>query len=185
MSWQACIENAQVSDRQLSGRFWNNASGLHWMHSQFHAKIGSYQGPWPADFPFMPASTLLTMGDMMDVATSPNDPLFAFHHANADRMNMHWQHRISQADPGIVEQMFGFPANYSTWIRSWSHPQIRPDQIWKSAKEGCLLDDVISSKFPFDLGLFGGSSGTTLTHRELLSKTLPTNAQYTYDTLMP
>ena len=36
-------------------------------------------------------STLLTMGDMMDVATSPNDPIFSFHHANVDRMNMQWQ----------------------------------------------------------------------------------------------
>ena len=79
MTWQACVENAQVHltltltltliltltltrtlidnaqvhQREMSGQFWNNASGLHWMHSQFHAKIGSYTGPWPANFPFM------------------------------------------------------------------------------------------------------------------------------------
>ena len=82
-------------------------------------------------------------GDMMDVATSPNDPLFVFHHSNVDRMNLAWvanlkeasaqqqqqqqQHHPAEGEQAEQEQQpvewdedeedyYGFPANYSRWL---------------------------------------------------------------------
>jgi hypothetical protein len=52
------------------------------------------------------------MGDMMNVATSPNDPIFAFHHANVDRMNMHCQRAVDAVLPHSSDDdvLWGYPA---------------------------------------------------------------------------
>jgi len=160
MMWQACVENARVHLRQRGDSFWNYESGLHWLHSQIHAKIGSFMGKLPDEFPFVPSNATMFLGDMMDVATSPNDPLFIFHHANVDRMNLDWLHNMEKIESEKLRTIqhknrskFGFPANYSAWLDStkgvsfWEDVQAK--DIWKSAVDGCQLYDVISSNFPF------------------------------------
>jgi hypothetical protein len=119
MDWQNCIEDARVHNRtDNTESFWNFASGLNWMHSQFHLKIGSWQGDLPS-FPIPPGLNI-TMGDMMDVSTSPNDPLFAFHHTNLDRMNMHWQRAIDDVQPRSSEDdvLWNYPQSFEEWNNS-------------------------------------------------------------------
>merc|ERR1712113_268240 len=133
MEWQDCIENARVRDRESNASaFWNHASGLHWMHSQFHAKIGSFHGYWPDNFPFMSPKLNLTMGDMMGVATSPNDPLFPFHHANVDRLNMAWQQDAVPRYPDLPARNWGYPVNATVWhaVAESTPPELVAAQVW-------------------------------------------------------
>lgn len=187
MAWQACLENAVVSGRaRHPGMFWNNKSGLHWMHSQMHTRIGSYLPPWPQDFPFMDKSTKMWMGDMMDVATSPNDVLFAFHHANADRINVAWQEATeSKFDEATVQSwLWGYPTDHESWRQNWTERDL-PEFVWSSAVDGCLLDDVISSSFPFESLGNMHPKGKVFTHRDLLEQTTPAKLTYAYDSSTP
>ena len=52
------------------------------MHGGVHTWVGGY---WQLD------SGNFAIGDMGDVATSPNDPLFFSHHANLDRIYYLWR----------------------------------------------------------------------------------------------
>lgn len=59
------------------------------LHSGVHVWVG---GSWvvnSAQWVGKPA-----MGDLLDMHTSPNDPLFFSHHANIDRMYYLWRQRI-------------------------------------------------------------------------------------------
>jgi hypothetical protein len=49
-------------------------------------------------------------GDFEDTVTSPNDPLFMFHHANLDRNNRWWMHTAA-AKSAIY---YGYPARESS-----------------------------------------------------------------------
>jgi hypothetical protein len=72
-----------------------------------------------------------TYGDFADVWTSPNDPIFFFHHANVDRHFMTWQ-ALKKAEP--ANEFGGYP---------------RASLPCK----GHGLDDVIASENPFMSGL--------------------------------
>jgi len=96
-------------------------------------------------------------GDFADVWTSPNDPIFFFHHANIDRHFMQWQtlHKAEQAN-----DFAGFPRT--------SLPC-----------KGHGLADIIASSNPFMSGLLRGN-GTVgeefpLTNFDVLNATTGPN----------
>ena len=47
----------------------------------------------------LPPRFKISAGDFADAATSPNDPVFFFHHANLDRLLTAWQLRHARVDP--------------------------------------------------------------------------------------
>eukprot|EP00122_Pirum_gemmata_P010184 Pgem_evm1s9416 len=50
-------------------------------------------------------------GDMTDVSTSINDPIFPVHHANLDRNNIRWQKRSSDKNITLLQNdvLWEFP----------------------------------------------------------------------------
>ena len=121
-------------------------------------------------------------GDMMDVATSPNDPLFVFHHSNVDRMNLAWvanlkeasaqqqqqQHQLAEEEQQPVEQQpeerdedeedyYGFPANYSRWLSAAEadpfYADLAPASLWRSSKAGCGASQLVTPLFSRDSSL--------------------------------
>ena len=109
-------------------------------------------------------------GDFEDPVTSPNDPLFFFHHANVDR-SMRWWMLKNAAKRGTF---YGFPAADAEGIR---------ENAGKSYYGQNLLD-VMSSTWGFtaaDLGFSGASSGFQ-TNADLLCHNGPSTSSYTYDT---
>jgi hypothetical protein len=114
-----------------------------------------------ADKAFLP---IPTYGDFADVWTSPNDPIFFFHHANVDRHFMTWQ---LQQNATQGNDFAGFP---STSIPCYGHG----------------LHDVMSSNNPFMSGLVNsiGQNGQEypLTVFDVLNTTA-NGMIYTYDTI--
>lgn len=140
-------------------------------------------------------------GDLEDVATSPNDPIFWFYHADIDRSNMQWQLATNELESVFWEfptsptedepveeySEFSGPFSFFAFLSCGSDPirfnQYAPFQTaWYS---GTLLDDEISSGFPFLSGLFANppANGVGYTNREVLTYTTPDTTPYTYDTL--
>lgn len=54
------------------------------LHSQPHVRMG-------------------TGGDLEDVTTSPNDPIFISHHNNVDRNNFHWMHSATYSGIDVYD----------------------------------------------------------------------------------
>ncbi|CAE7266133.1 griF, partial [Symbiodinium sp. CCMP2592] len=100
-----------------------------------------------------------TYGDFADAWTSPNDPIFFFHHANVDRHLMTWQQRHLEKAPH-----FGF---------------LQPSLPCK----GHGLKDIIGAAHPFDGALLGLEDGRLLTNEEVLAADGIHSGPYTYDTL--
>ena len=108
-------------------------------------------------------------GDFWDGATSPNDPVFWFHHPNVDRLFMEWQLRWGRGARAAL------PLPHSGFPEAGFCP-------------GHNRGDVISATDPFLASLVGasGAAGAVpLTHAALLEATIPLgSAPYTYDTLI-
>ena len=104
-----------------------------------------------------------TFGDFLDLATSPNDPLFIFHHANLDRYVMEWQLYHYDDAP-----YYGYPeTGYLDLLR---------------------LDDTIAPDYPFEylfyddmVDLLGNGPYTT---RDIWDGTTFVDAVYVYDTVL-
>jgi len=106
-------------------------------------------------------------GDGYDTASSPNDPLFVFHHANVDRLLAEWQLRV-QYSPHAPLPFSGWPT--------------------EGMCQGHNLHDVISERDPYFgslLGWTGEAVHKRLTVADLLEATAPgMNSFYTYDSLV-
>merc|ERR1711997_176780 len=104
-----------------------------------------------------------THGDLLDQSTSPNDPLFMFHHANLDRYLMEWQLQNYADGP-----YFGYPeSGYS---------------------DLCRLDDIVAPDFPFE-HLFRDEMADVLgagpyTARDIWDGTTFVDAPYVYDSVL-
>lgn len=105
-----------------------------------------------------------TYGDFADAWTSPNDPIFFFHHANIDRHLMTWQHQHSSKAPH-----YGF-LNQSIPCK------------------GHGLHDVLAPDVPFAASLLPALSNghNTLTNADVIAADgLSETSLYTYDTMFP
>ena len=109
-------------------------------------------------------------GDFEDPVTSPNDPLFMFHHANVDR-SMRWWMLKNEAKRSTF---YGFPAANAEGIRENSG----------KSYYGQNLLDVMSSTWGFTVADLGFSSASTgfQTNADLLCHNGPSTSAYTYDT---
>ena len=102
-------------------------------------------------------------GDLLDQATSPNDPLFMFHHCNLDRYLMEWQLRNDDDAP-----YYGYPeSGYSNL---------------------CRLNDTLAPDAPFTY-LFGDGMQEILgdgpyTARDLWDGTTFMDSPYVYDSVL-
>ncbi|CAB9523412.1 tyrosinase [Seminavis robusta] len=134
-------------------------------------------------------------GDFEDPETSPNGPIFMFHHANLDR-NRHWWMMRNNAKEELVCEYYGFPVEGGTFIGP------RPGMTGNGDFYGAHLNDVASSSWGFsaaDLGFAmegkenesmeealgrssGSAGGALLTHADLVCWMGPETALYTYDT---
>jgi len=101
------------------------------------------------------------IGDFVDQSTSPNDPIFMFHHVNMDRYLMEWQLRHYDESP-----YYKYPTN--------------------GFQTGVNLDDVISPEAPFTKLLFADDSigDGPYTIRDIWDGTSIVDAVYTYDTIV-
>merc|ERR1712129_324688 len=102
------------------------------------------------------------IGDFLDQSTSPNDPIFMFHHVNLDRYLMEWQLN-----------------NYEQKVAYYNYPR-------DGYAEGINLDDVMAPDVPFTSLLFGVDSigDGPYTVREIWDGTSIVDAVYTYDTVL-
>jgi len=135
--WYSCIEGGSTS-----GNF----------HSGAHQRIGGTSGS--------------NRGDFEDPTTSPNDPIFMFHHANVDRNRMRWM----RAHAGEANVYYGFSTQCTGPLRN------------KCPTSGIAIGDVIASQWPFTstaLGLSGLTSNG-VTHADILCHVGPTTAPYSY-----
>jgi len=102
-------------------------------------------------------------GDFLDKATSPNDPLFMFHHNNVDRYYMEWQLRNYDDAP-----YYGYPeTGYLNILR---------------------LNDTLTPDYPFEY-LFYGEMAELLgdgpyTARDIWDGTTFVDAVYVFDTVL-
>ena len=116
-------------------------------------------------------------GDFRDAQTSPNDPLFMFHHNNLERNHMWWMRR-KHHDADTVCSYYGFPVTGGEYIEPGGRNNGNGDF------EGAHLNDVASSAWGFtanDLD-FGSDDITYLTHADLICHMNPNTSPYTYDT---
>lgn len=135
--WYSCIEGGSSS-----GNF----------HSGAHQTIGGTSGSY--------------RGDFEDPTTSPNDPIFMFHHANVDRNRMKWM----GANAGESSVYYGFSTKCTGPLTN------------RCPTGGISIGDVITSQWPFtstSLGLSGLTSDA-ITHADILCHVGPTTAPYSY-----
>merc|ERR1719242_595198 len=102
-------------------------------------------------------------GDFLDQSTSPNDPLFMFHHCNLDRYLMEWQLRNDDDAP-----YYGYPE--SGYLNL------------------CRLNDTLAPDAPFTY-LFGDEMQEILgdgpyTARDLWDGTTFRDSPYVYDSVL-
>mmetsp|Transcript_26847 Transcript_26847/g.49361 ORF Transcript_26847/g.49361 Transcript_26847/m.49361 type:complete len:333 (-) Transcript_26847:220-1218(-) len=134
------------------------------IHSGPHREIGGTSGD--------------NRGDFEDTVTSPNSPLFMFHHANMDRSKMWWM--VAHSDLNCT--YYDFPLVDGGVSTPGGAGGMGPSR----RLDGYNLNDVVSSSWGFtsdDLGLTGAGTPTSqLTHAELICWMAPATAAYTYDT---
>ena len=115
-------------------------------------------------------------GDFEDPITSPNGPIFMFHHANLDRNRMWWMRRNS----GAACSYYGFPVTDAAFVGP------RPGVEGAGSFDGAHLNDVAASAWGFTAAELGfevpSDDGTPLTHADLTCWMDPSTAAYTYDT---
>lgn len=107
-----------------------------------------------------PPSYEQIQGDFGDIAGSPNDPIFVFHHGNVDRIFESWS-KFYTSSSGR-ENYYNFPKS--------------------GFAQGCNLDDIISSTNPFR-NLESDSSNNPYTVKDLFDKFSFPNTPYTYDSI--
>lgn len=111
-----------------------------------------------------PPKEIQIIGDFVDAACSPNDPIFGFHHSNLDRVFFNW---AAQFEPKSLAQLkyFKYP------VTGYGY--------------GSNLDDDLNPQWPFfDLVPGFKPSGTDgcYTVRDVLEATFPSRlCPYTYE----
>jgi len=160
LDWYECIELGRVRGMSVTG------SSFSW-HSGAHIGIGMTQiGIESPD-----KSPYLQYGDMMDIITSPNDPLFMLHHANLDRSKSWYQYNNYNKE----NFFYGFPIQDSRSIPA------------NQAYDGINLNDQVASAWGFTrkgLGLDQpGDPNALLTHSDVLCQVNVWTAPYVYDQL--
>lgn len=136
-------------------------------------------------------------GEIGDLMTSPNDPIFYSYHADIDRNVLTWMNRADY----LSSEYWGYPFDQSIpkdakaalsgpfniyHLQGCSTNPLNPDYVpfkltWP---EGTLLDDVINKGYAFS-NLFGETCKTKpYTVRDLIDLTTKENTIYTYDTLL-
>jgi hypothetical protein len=106
------------------------------------------------------------MGDFWDPATSPNDPLFIFHHVNIDRSKF----RFNKVNMEKRKDWYGYPLKSTSCL--WPNP---------CAQTGTGLHDIVSGLWPFRGSLIGLDK-ESLTHADVACHLDVFSANYTYDT---
>ena len=183
--WPTCSDDwwACTSETTLEWNDWYACleSGNPSFHSGPHASIGGrgqrqrkLQGG---------GGGAMERGDFEDPVTSPNGPIFMFHHANLDRSRLWWMSRHNTAEE--VCSYYGFPVANADYI-------FRNTVDGGADFDGAHLNDVVSSTWGFtrqDLGLssLDGKLTNTIrddqvTHADILCWLGPETAPYTYDT---
>ena len=166
LDWYNCIELGINSNNTVvtsNGGFPGDFPASS-QHSGPHVMIGGMEGT--------------SEGDFKDVATSPNDPLFMFHHANMDRSKMHWMHWNS----AIADQYYGFPEENSTAVGP---------KAYEGTFYGINLFDVISDGWGFTAGDLGLSHmdpssyqpDEMMTNADVLCYLSPAASPYIYDSM--
>jgi len=144
MDWYYCLENGKLG---ATGATLAQSSA----HSGAHVTIGG-QGTYSGDF--------------KDPVTSPNDPLFMFHHANLDRHRFFYQ-TLNKDKKSIY---YGFPTTGAITQGS-------------TVYAGLALADTVASGWGFsqaDVNVGAQSAATKLTHADALCYLDPSTAPYTY-----
>ena len=106
-------------------------------------------------------------GDMADLGTSPNDPIFMLQHLNHERMLFSFQVAHSEGE----SLLWGYP-NQRTCLEN-------------QYCAGHALDDVIGgSTASFDVSELNMTGSGSVTFRQLLERTVPGKTFFEYDHLM-
>jgi len=114
----------------------------------------------PCALPRIFTKTAPTFGDFADAWTSPNDPIFFFHHANVDRHLMTWQQQNSEKAPTYGYPTISLPCT------------------------GHGLQDVVAATNKFTRNMLGLKGDGLLTNADLIAVDgLSSQSSYTYDTL--
>eukprot|EP01098_Paradermamoeba_levis_P003949 TRINITY_DN1736_c0_g1_i1.p1 TRINITY_DN1736_c0_g1~~TRINITY_DN1736_c0_g1_i1.p1 ORF type:complete len:865 (-),score=267.51 TRINITY_DN1736_c0_g1_i1:60-2654(-) len=143
--WYECIELGTVRGQQVA----EAEAFSH--HSGPHLLIGGLSGTQGGDF--------------LDVVTSPNEPMFMFHHANMDR-----------------SKMWYMANNYNKENICWGYPVKNASSVPGGVVyAGINLNDAMATAWGFtakDLGL--GNSTNLVTHADALCYLSVNNAPYVY-----
>lgn len=126
------------------------------IHSSAHRTIGGSSGN--------------SRGDFEDPVTSPNAPIFMFHHSNMERNKMHWMGNSSS----IKCEYFSYPVSGAT------------SSVGSGTEFGGInLNEEVASAWGFtaaDLGITDPSAPSgQLTHADVLCWLNPAHAAYTFD----
>eukprot|EP01128_Nolandella_sp_AFSM9_P003524 TRINITY_DN1517_c0_g1_i5.p1 TRINITY_DN1517_c0_g1~~TRINITY_DN1517_c0_g1_i5.p1 ORF type:complete len:482 (+),score=106.36 TRINITY_DN1517_c0_g1_i5:353-1798(+) len=149
--WLACTTDSTY----LIWNDWNGCLGS--FHGGPHADVGGTVGT--------------EIGDFEDSTTSPNGPLFMFHHANMERSKFMWMQNqaVSKCE------YFGFPVVDAATLG--------PGPRESPGHEGMNLNEISSQTWPFykdELDLDSSAPSTALTHADLICWLTPATAPYTY-----
>lgn len=168
--WNFCIDylsfihNTEPTPEMVS-KYTTTMSAF--LHPYIHRAAGG-------ETVFAPAGSGTVSGEMGDIATPSTDALvFIVHHANTDRNLMIWQKRAEEADKNIGHPsvMWGFPKS----------PQELP-AVDPPYPQGTFLHDVVTSNIPFT-DIFSPPNPKGFTHFDVIDRTRPGKAIYTYDNL--
>jgi len=136
-------------------------------HSTPHMFIGSVKPCGALDGP--------DDGDFKDMYTSPNEPLFMFHHNNMIRSNFGWMSTHSNN----ASVYYGYP-KYGATVTLDGITLLKEGQ-----NLGIGLHDAVSSNWGYtdeDLGVYVHNDSKTLwTHADVLCQLSPTASPYTFD----
>mmetsp|Transcript_33192 Transcript_33192/g.80043 ORF Transcript_33192/g.80043 Transcript_33192/m.80043 type:complete len:630 (-) Transcript_33192:268-2157(-) len=143
--WYECVEQGTAGGLGV-------VSGS--LHSGPHGQVGGKSGD--------------DSGDFEDVASSPNDAIFFFHHADVDRNAYWWMHVNSDKRATA----YGYPTEAATGIGAYSG----------MTYYGQHLMDTMSDAWGFSAQDLGFSDSSDLqTNADVLCQLSPTTAVYTYD----
>mmetsp|Transcript_50262 Transcript_50262/g.114186 ORF Transcript_50262/g.114186 Transcript_50262/m.114186 type:complete len:756 (-) Transcript_50262:424-2691(-) len=143
--WYECVEQGSAGGMKV-------VSGS--LHSGPHGQVGGKSSD--------------DSGDFEDVASSPNDPIFFFHHADVDRNAFWWMH--VNADKRA--SAYGYPTENCTGVGPYSGLNYY----------GQHLMDTMADAWGFSAQDLGFSDSMDLqTNADILCKVSPTTAVYTYD----
>merc|ERR1712232_795542 len=164
--WFGCIEDGGVHCKGTSCNFTVTEVGLPGgpLHGGAHWGIGGTNAVGATAQEPTASIEGQYMGDFWDLATSPNDPIFMFHHSNVERSRMKWM----KANAEKKGMYYGFPL-------------LDKQCLWGDSctSNGTSLYDTVSALWPFDGALVGSSE--YVTHADVMCKLSYDNTPYTYD----